>query len=158
MRAPDHGESSGELFAAYVVEQLEVEEKRRASLESRGLAVITSSGTISGLLLAFAALADRREGLELSDDVTPWLIAALIAFVVAALLGVGLNTPSETALLIHPALLSTVRTMGSCCRRRSQDAAPDTESMILSECNAATTSRASCCSAPRWFRSQRSAF
>jgi hypothetical protein len=92
--APEPSTSSaGPEFAGFVVDQLELEEKRRASLETRGLAIITTSGTLVTLLLALAALVTQRKDYQLPDPVGTWLTAALIAFVVAAAFAIGANAP-----------------------------------------------------------------
>ena len=109
MSASDDARSSGELFAAFAVEQLAAEEGRRTSLESRGMTVITSSGTIAGLLLALAALVTDGDDFTLTGDVTPWFVAALAAFAIAALLGVAVNSPTRTSAIDPAALLEVAK-------------------------------------------------
>src|SRR4051794_37646015 len=85
--------SAGSEFAGFVVNQLDNEEKRRASLEARGLAVITTSGTLVTLLLAFATLVTQQQGYRLPKPVVTWVTMSLIAFVSAATLAIGSNAP-----------------------------------------------------------------
>lgn len=84
---------AGPEFAAYVSEQLEAEEKRRTSLEARGLAVITTSGTVVTLLLALAALVTKSQDFQLPESAQPWVITAVVSFVAAAALGIAANAP-----------------------------------------------------------------
>jgi len=59
------------------------------------LAVITSSGAFVTLVLAVAALVAGADDFVLSEGAQNWLLAALIAFVISAVLGVFTNAPLE---------------------------------------------------------------
>lgn len=68
---------------------------RKASLEQRGLAVITSSGTLVTLLFAIGAVAG---GGPLADNASTRnaLLAALFGFIAAAISGIVVNWPWHT--------------------------------------------------------------
>lgn len=50
------GEQAGSAYTNLIDEQLETEQNRRASIEQRGLSVLTTSGTLVTLLFAFQHL------------------------------------------------------------------------------------------------------
>ena len=100
---------AGPEFATYVTEQLEAEEKRRTSLETRALAVITTSGTLVTLILGLAALVTEAASFRLPVSAQPWLIAALSTFVVAASLAIGANAPQRYRAVDTDALERIVR-------------------------------------------------
>ncbi|GAB2995694.1 hypothetical protein LWP59_24840 [Amycolatopsis acidiphila] len=90
---------AGPEFAAFVREQLEVEEKRRASLETRSLAVITTSGTLVTLVLGLAALVTQRKDFTFPHAASPWLLASLVIFVLATVFAIVANSPRRHHLL-----------------------------------------------------------
>lgn len=100
MGARERQSSSIERFAASAYSPLidtQLAEERRAkdSLEQRGLAVITSSGTLVSLLFGFAALVESATSLRLSAPTKVLLIASMILFISAVILGVFVNRPRD---------------------------------------------------------------
>lgn len=83
---------AGAVFGAYVSEQLLEERARKTSLEARGLALITTSGAFTTLVLGIAALAG---GDNLPDVSRVLLILSLAAFLIAAVMGVVVNKPAD---------------------------------------------------------------
>lgn len=81
------------LYAAYIKEQLAGQDARKASIEQRGTAVITSSGVIVSLLFGLVALLTGAEDYQLPDGAEPWLFAALVAFACAAIAAIITNAP-----------------------------------------------------------------
>jgi nitrate reductase NapE component len=102
LRAPNElrteltGPDGRAIYAAYIKEQVDAQEARKLSLEQRGLAVITTSGVLVTLLFGLTALSVRREStFVIPDPAAALLIAALVFFVVAALLITNLPRPYE---------------------------------------------------------------
>lgn len=54
-------EKRGETYSAFIKEQLDAEYDRRASLDARGIAVITTSGVLATLVFGAAAFALGRD-------------------------------------------------------------------------------------------------
>ena len=82
------------IYADYIKEQLEAQEARKVSLEQRGLAVITTSGALVTLLFGLTALTVRRAStFVIPDSSAALLVAALVFFVLAALLAIVTNLP-----------------------------------------------------------------
>lgn len=79
-------------------DQLAEERTTKMRLEDRAQSVITSSGTLTTLLFALAALVTQVEGFTLAAGATWLLLAAVIAFLVAiaaALIASGPGTYQE---------------------------------------------------------------
>jgi hypothetical protein len=89
--------SAAKTYGDYTAEEVTREEQRKTSIETRGLAVVTTSGALATLLLALAALnKDNRTATGsffLSHDAQGPLKLALIFFTVAALGAVLTNFP-----------------------------------------------------------------
>jgi nitrate reductase NapE component len=82
------------IYAEYIKEQLDAQEARKVSLEQRGLAVITTSGVLVTLLFGLTALTVRPAStFVIPDTAAALLIAALVFFVLAALLAIITNLP-----------------------------------------------------------------
>lgn len=91
------------LYAETAQKLLDEEDQRKTSIEQKGAAVLTTSGVLVTLLFAFASLAHPQ--LNVSGVPLYFLGAALVMFVVAAILGV-----LSTWLLHYPILpAETVR-------------------------------------------------
>lgn len=86
-------ERGGSIYAAYIKEQLAAQEARKASIEQRGLGVITTSGVLASLLLGLTAVLTGADDYQLPDGAKPWLFAATIAFVIAAIAAIVTNLP-----------------------------------------------------------------
>ena len=93
------------VYPDFVKELLAAEDKRRESLESRGMAVITVSGTLVTLLLGLAALVTSRQGFVLQGSARAFLVAAVVAFVVAAVFAISTYIP-QPARITDPADLA----------------------------------------------------
>ncbi|TCO56056.1 hypothetical protein [Actinocrispum wychmicini] len=90
--------SDDAVFPEFVKDLLAVEDKRRETLEARGASVITVSGTLVTLLVALGAFVPNRQGFVLPDTTRAPLSVAVIAFVVAALLGIATYVPQRVRL------------------------------------------------------------
>lgn len=81
-------------YGELVKHELDVQDKRKASFEQRGLAVITTSGTIVTLLFALAALSTKEsDTFTLPHPAQVWLSIGLVFFFVSALLALATNAP-----------------------------------------------------------------
>jgi phage-related minor tail protein len=74
-----------------VREQLAEERARKNSIEQRGIAVITSSGTLVTLLFGLTALATKAQNYQLPPIAAFALAVAAVLFVLAALVGIAVN-------------------------------------------------------------------
>lgn len=82
------------VYGEFVKDALEVQDKRKASFEQRGLAVITTSGTLVTLLFALAALSTKEaDTFVLPHTAKVWLSIALALFFVSALCALLTNSP-----------------------------------------------------------------
>jgi len=81
------------VYLEYVKEQVTEQDERKDSIEKRGLAVITSSGTIVSLLFALVAILTGVDKYELPNGAEPWLGIALGAFAISSLAGILTNAP-----------------------------------------------------------------
>lgn len=92
--SPGAGQAAGPtLIAEFVGELVTAEDDRRKSLEARGSAVITVSGTLVTLLLGLAALITKAQSFVLSETARQRLSFAVVAFVVAVLLAIASHAP-----------------------------------------------------------------
>jgi hypothetical protein len=92
-------------FPDFVKDLLAVEDKRRDSLEARGSSMITVSASLVTLLVALGAFVTDRRGFKLPDAARPPLSVAVVAFVVAAVLGIATYIP-QPARMTDPVALS----------------------------------------------------
>lgn len=81
--------------AELMADQLQAERTRHASIEQRGITVITTSGTLITLLLALAGLTGRTAGFKLAKNAQVWLLTALIFLTLAAIAGIIVNFPGR---------------------------------------------------------------
>jgi hypothetical protein len=85
-------DGAGSVFAEFVASEVERERARRATLDQRGITIVTSSGTLVTLLSALAAFAALGEGNPTPGPVTLCFFAlALASFVIAAIFGLATN-------------------------------------------------------------------
>jgi hypothetical protein len=103
---PDRGSA---VYAAYISAQATAEDARKDSIEKRGLAVITTSGTIVSLLFGLVAVLTGVEKYVLPDGAESWLYAALAAFVVACVAGIGANAPLKYEAVLPDSLRSALQ-------------------------------------------------
>ncbi len=82
------GDSYGPFLAAALAEQ----RSRKASFEQRGLAVVTSSGTLTAVLAGFVALTGRQTH-SVSAVVELLVTVGAVCFVFAAVFGLATNRP-----------------------------------------------------------------
>jgi hypothetical protein len=112
-RAPALGSTQleGPVYAALVTIRLVEEEKRTNSLQARGLAIVTTSGTLVTLLFAIAKFGRSTEGSAKIPVAGRWVLAAAaVAFVGAAIGGLLANLPR---LLVRPRLSSLAELIDS---------------------------------------------
>jgi hypothetical protein len=84
------------VYSALVVARLAEEEGRGRSLQARGLAVVTTSGTLVTLILAIAQFVPRATVTARIPGASRWLLAiAAVAFVGAAVAGLLANIPRD---------------------------------------------------------------
>src|SRR4051794_38201016 len=82
------------VYGEFIKDELDVQDKRKASFEQRGLAVITTSGTLVTLLFALAALSTKEaDTFSLPHGAKVWLLIALGFFFVSALFALLTNAP-----------------------------------------------------------------
>jgi hypothetical protein len=89
----DPAAAAGTAYSQLIADQLAEERNRKVSLESRGVAVITTSGTLATLLFALTASLTAVPKFRLPGDARLPLLLALLAFVTAALFGLVTNVP-----------------------------------------------------------------
>jgi hypothetical protein len=90
---PTDNTNAGVAYRQLIMDQLTEERSRKSSLESRGVAVITTSGTLATLLFALTAGLTAAARFRLPTDARPPLLLALVAFVVAGICGLVTNLP-----------------------------------------------------------------
>ncbi len=80
--------AKGELYTAFIENELKAERDRRSSLDARGAALITTSTGLVGLVAALSALALGKDFRV--TGVAAWLlVGALVAFLGSGILGVS---------------------------------------------------------------------
>ena len=102
-------ETSGEVFNDFVDELVAAEDKRRDSIESRGMSVITVSGTLVTLLLALAALVTKQQSFRLTAGARDLLVAAVLAFGGSAVLAIATYIPRPTRATDPNTLLAEIQ-------------------------------------------------
>ncbi len=85
--------SGADVYLDYMKSLLATEEARKTSFESRGVTVITTSGTLATLLFGLVAVVTGASTFVLPPRSHGYLVAAVIAFAVAVLLGIITNMP-----------------------------------------------------------------
>ncbi|WFE35297.1 hypothetical protein [Micromonospora sp. WMMD975] len=89
-------ESAGDVVSSFIEKQLTTERATKASLETRGLAVITSAGTLTTLLLALSALVAQRPAYALPGGAWVPISVAATAFLLSAVVAVYSNAPMKS--------------------------------------------------------------
>lgn len=82
-----------DVYADFVKSLVDAEGSRKSSLEQRGIAVITTSGTLVTLLFGLIAVITSSKTFILPSRVHGWLAVAAIMFVLASLTGIVINIP-----------------------------------------------------------------
>jgi len=81
-------------YGEFAKDELDAQDNRKASFEQRGVAVITTSGTLVTLLFALAALSTKQAAtFSLPHAARTWLAIALVLFVLSALAALVTNAP-----------------------------------------------------------------
>jgi len=86
-------EDAGPEYAALLEKLNSDQDARKASIEQRGLAVITTSGTLATLLFGLVALFTKSADYQLPRQASGPLAVALVSFVAAAVLALLTNVP-----------------------------------------------------------------
>jgi hypothetical protein len=86
-------DTTPEVYSELVKSLLDVENTRRTSLEQKGAAVITTSGTLVTLLFGLVAVITSADKLVLPGQAHGPLVAALILFVVACGFAIMMSVP-----------------------------------------------------------------
>jgi hypothetical protein len=82
-----------DVYADFIKSLLDAESSRKASLEQRGIGVVTTSGTLVTLLFGLTAVITSAKTFALPGQAHGWLAGAAILFVVAAIAGIVTNVP-----------------------------------------------------------------
>lgn len=87
-------DDGGSVLASYISTQLAKQDARKASLEQRGLAVITTSGVLVTLLFGLVALSTRSADTFILPKHAAYLLAiAVVCFAIAAVTAILTNVP-----------------------------------------------------------------
>ncbi len=86
-------ESGGSIYADYIREQLARQDERKASIERRGVSVITTSGVLVSLLFGLTTVLTGTDNYQLPSGTKPWIYGSLVCFVLAAVGGIITNIP-----------------------------------------------------------------
>ena len=84
---------AGPLIAELISKELDTEQSVTASLQGRGLAVISSAGTLVTLLFGLSAVATTAQHFRLPAAAKPPLYLAAVLLVAAAIAGIVTNAP-----------------------------------------------------------------
>lgn len=91
---PGSGPSSRSVYGEYLKDEIARQDARQSSFEQRGLAVVTTSGTLVTLLFGLAALSTASaKGNPLHHEESVFLAVALVLFFVAGVLALLTNVP-----------------------------------------------------------------
>jgi hypothetical protein len=89
-------EPGSSVLLAYLTDQLARQDARKASVEQRGLAVITTSGALVTLLFGLAALSTKSAAtFTLPTSASSLLAVAILLFVIAAVTAILTNVPID---------------------------------------------------------------
>lgn len=81
--------TQGTVYATFIEAELKAERDRRASLDTRGVTVVTTAGSLVTLLTAIAAFVKPDTGKMLPGSALVVFALALVAFAVAAGFGIA---------------------------------------------------------------------
>jgi hypothetical protein len=98
---------AGDVYAQVIDELLKFERDRKAVLEQKALAVITSSGVLVTLLFGFISIVKTQGAPTVPMLARLFLVGALIVLLISALLGLRINSPVDYSPLgvkndLHP--------------------------------------------------------
>ncbi|MFI6089535.1 hypothetical protein [Streptomyces sp. NPDC051218] len=80
-------------FAPLLSDQLVDERARKDSLEQRGIAVISSAGTLVAIILGFLSLTRLGDATRMPPAALGLLVGALVSLSVASAMGLSINLP-----------------------------------------------------------------
>ena len=100
--------TAGDLYADVVQKQLADEDQRKGSIEQRGAAVVTTSGVLIALLFGFAGFTTTAPGFRAAGATGLLLAFALVAFLIAAVLGILSNWLLNYPVMSHAALTALI--------------------------------------------------
>ncbi len=81
------------VYCAMMKDELAAQDARKESFERRGLAVVTTAGTLATLLFGIAAFSTTGRTRPLPQDTKELLVVALVGFVIAGFLALLTNLP-----------------------------------------------------------------
>jgi hypothetical protein len=87
----------GQVAEKAIREAVNAELRRRDSLERRGIAVITTAGTLNILLFGLAALVTKQQAYQLPQYLRILLTVVGVLFFFAAATALGTNLPTRSA-------------------------------------------------------------
>jgi hypothetical protein len=82
-----------DVYSDFVKTLIDAEAARKTSTESKGVAVITTSSALVTILFALVAVVTSRTTFKLPASAHGWLVAAIVAFVVAAATAILVSFP-----------------------------------------------------------------
>ena len=85
------GATAGAHYSSLITDQLEYEQAAKQSLEQRGVAVITTAGTLVAVLLSLGALVTSSKEFEPPLVAEALVIVALLLFIAACAAAVATN-------------------------------------------------------------------
>jgi hypothetical protein len=85
--------SASFVYGEYLKDELARQDARKASFEQRGIAVVTTAGTLVTLLFGLAALSKTTTS-QLGHEETVWLGIGLVLFVACAGFALATNFPA----------------------------------------------------------------
>ena len=86
-------DTAPDVYADYIKSLVDAETARKASLEQRGVGVVTTAGTLVTLLFALIGAMNAARNLSLPTPAHGYLGAAVILFAVAVGVGLTANLP-----------------------------------------------------------------
>jgi hypothetical protein len=135
--------SGAELVAKLIESELGAEETRKTSIESRGNLVITTSGGLVTLLFALAALVSGQDRYVAPAPAVVFILAALVFFVAAAVLGLLTGAVRDYARIKIADLRQTVQTeLDTITVADAQRRIADNNLTVLDDARTQTTSKA----------------
>jgi hypothetical protein len=87
------GVTAGGAYGQLIADQLAEERDRKTSLESRGITVITTSGSLAAVLFGLITILASAAHFRLPGSIRLPVVLAVVALVIAGLLGLATNIP-----------------------------------------------------------------
>jgi hypothetical protein len=84
---------AGAVYSSFIESQLAEERSSKSSLENRGITVITTSGSVVGVLFGLLAVIGGTTQFELPAEARSWFGVALVALTLSAIGGLLVNMP-----------------------------------------------------------------